>query len=119
MEGFQVMTIGQLLEKYGSEAKCYIMDIQQSLTLIDTLEKKIDNLTNTIQRNNLCISIGQNQEMSEYQGTSGYQEMTASGISDIIEEENSPVVVNSCDKFSVESTGEERKIYSSRRYTEL
>ena len=66
MESLQIKTIGQLLEKYGPEAKFCILDIQESLTLVGTLEKKIDNLMNTTQEKNLCVSMGQYQEMSGY-----------------------------------------------------
>ena len=75
MEGLQVVTIRQLLEKYGPEAKFCILDIQESIELVGTLEKKIDKLIDTIQEKDLCISMGQYQEMSGDLKMSGEKKM--------------------------------------------
>ena len=77
----------------------------KSLTLVSTSEMKIDNFINTIQENELCVSLGQYQEMSRY------QEMSASGTGNIHEEKKSSEVVNSCNEFPAVSRGEERRYF--------
>ena len=85
------------MEKYGLEAKFCILDIQESIKLVGTLEKKIDKLIDTIQEKDLCISMGQYQEMSG--------DMKMSG------EKMSSEVAIRCNELPAMSTDEQRRYF--------
>ena len=98
MEGLQVVTIRQLLEKYGPEAKFCILDIQESIKLVGTLEKKMDKLIDTIQEKDLSISMGQYQEMSGDLKMSGEKKMLSE-------------VAIRCNELPAVSTAEQRRYF--------
>ena len=86
------------MEKYGPEAKFCILDIQESIKLVGTLEKKIDKLIDTIQEKDLCISMGQYQEMSGDLKMSGEKKMSSE-------------VAIRCNELPAVSTDEQRRYF--------